>query len=189
MNKSAVMKRAWAIYRTLIGDRAAKLSAALKQAWAEVKNPAEQTAEPKPAQRVIMCDDNIHKWVITNEEIVEFFELMGGRWVRLGQPENWSKELIYEEFGAETEIQTAEQETATPEEQPTEEIKMLLPASLEVVPECTTITLVTKKTRKEKKVGVLQYDKKRKIIVGTYTNRYGEFTLGEFDMTKYDYYL
>lgn len=32
------MKRAWEIYRTLTGDRIAKLSAALKQAWAEVKN-------------------------------------------------------------------------------------------------------------------------------------------------------
>lgn len=32
-----VMKRAWEIYRTLTGDRLAKLSMALKMAWAEVK--------------------------------------------------------------------------------------------------------------------------------------------------------
>lgn len=34
------MKRAWEIYRTLEGDRNAKLSQALKQAWAEVKTEA-----------------------------------------------------------------------------------------------------------------------------------------------------
>lgn len=33
-----IMKRAWEIYRTLTGDRIAKLSAALKMAWAEIKN-------------------------------------------------------------------------------------------------------------------------------------------------------
>lgn len=33
----AVMKRAWEIYRTLIGDKIAKLSMALRQAWAEIK--------------------------------------------------------------------------------------------------------------------------------------------------------
>lgn len=40
--KKEVMKRAWEIYRTLEGDRTAKLSYAMKQAWAEVK--ASQTA-------------------------------------------------------------------------------------------------------------------------------------------------
>lgn len=38
--KKEVMKRAWEIYRTLEGDRNAKLSQALKQAWAEVKTEA-----------------------------------------------------------------------------------------------------------------------------------------------------
>ena len=38
--KKQAMRRAWEIYRTLTGDRIAKLSAALKQAWAEVKNAA-----------------------------------------------------------------------------------------------------------------------------------------------------
>lgn len=36
--RAQVMKRAWEIYRTLVGNRLAKLSAALKQAWKEVKN-------------------------------------------------------------------------------------------------------------------------------------------------------
>ncbi|MGN0594823.1 MAG: hypothetical protein ACI4I6_06655, partial [Hominimerdicola sp.] len=35
--KKAVMTRAWEIYRTLEGDRAAKLSQALRIAWEEVK--------------------------------------------------------------------------------------------------------------------------------------------------------
>lgn len=32
-----IMKRAWEIYRTLTGDHIAKLSEALRQAWAEIK--------------------------------------------------------------------------------------------------------------------------------------------------------
>ncbi len=35
-----IMKRAWTIYRTLKGTHREKLSAALKAAWAEVKNVA-----------------------------------------------------------------------------------------------------------------------------------------------------
>lgn len=37
-----IMKRAWEIYRTLTGDRLAKLSQALKMAWAEAKAPHEK---------------------------------------------------------------------------------------------------------------------------------------------------
>lgn len=40
-----VMNRAWEIYRTLTGDHIAKLSAALKMAWAEVKNAAKKAFE------------------------------------------------------------------------------------------------------------------------------------------------
>lgn len=35
-----IMKRAWEIFRTLTGDRDAKLKLALKQAWAEAKSKA-----------------------------------------------------------------------------------------------------------------------------------------------------
>lgn len=38
MMKSNIMKRAWEIFRTLVGDYKAKLSTALKRAWAEVKS-------------------------------------------------------------------------------------------------------------------------------------------------------
>lgn len=37
-----IMKRAWEIYRTLTGDKLAKLSMALRQAWAEVKAAVKQ---------------------------------------------------------------------------------------------------------------------------------------------------
>lgn len=37
-NTKEIMQRAWEIYRTLEGDRDAKLSYALRQAWAEAKN-------------------------------------------------------------------------------------------------------------------------------------------------------
>lgn len=40
-----VMKRAWEIYRTLTGDHIAKLSAALRQAWNEVKRVAKSIKE------------------------------------------------------------------------------------------------------------------------------------------------
>lgn len=39
--KKNVMKRAWEIYRTLIGDHTAKLVMALKEAWAEAKATVE----------------------------------------------------------------------------------------------------------------------------------------------------
>ncbi len=37
-----IMTRAWEIYRTLEGDRLAKLAMALRQAWAEAKAEAEK---------------------------------------------------------------------------------------------------------------------------------------------------
>lgn len=38
MTKAQIMTRAWEIFRTLVGDRIAKLSMALRQAWAEAKS-------------------------------------------------------------------------------------------------------------------------------------------------------
>lgn len=40
-----IMKRAWEIYRTLIGDHIAKLALALRQAWAEAKAAAKNAAK------------------------------------------------------------------------------------------------------------------------------------------------
>lgn len=33
-----------------------------------------------------------------NENMVQYFEMMGNRWVALGPAERWSDELIAEEF-------------------------------------------------------------------------------------------
>lgn len=40
-----IMQRAWEIYRTLQGDRIAKIAYAMKQAWAEAKQPVAPTGE------------------------------------------------------------------------------------------------------------------------------------------------
>lgn len=55
-----VMKRAWEIYRTLIGDHTAKLAMALRQAWAEIKNTAKTAFEgfTKIAKCNDACDDS-----------------------------------------------------------------------------------------------------------------------------------
>lgn len=59
MTKSQIMKRAWEIYRTLIGgDRIARISVAMKQAWAEAK------ATPKTSY---ISED---KALYNNEEIL-----------------------------------------------------------------------------------------------------------------------
>lgn len=55
--------------------------------------------------------------------------------------------------------------------------------------ENTEITLVTKKARKETKVFVSWFDTKTNILCGWYTNRFGDLTVKQFDMSKYDYYL
>jgi hypothetical protein len=64
-NKSEIMKRAWEIYRTLTGDRIAKLSYAMKQAWAEAKTPS---------------DEIISGWNITKLE-----EAGATRWTKYGK--------------------------------------------------------------------------------------------------------
>ena len=49
------------------------------------------------------------------------------------------------------------------------------------------IILITKKTRKETKVFVSDVWEKQNIIVGMYTNKFGEFAIKQFDMSKYDF--
>lgn len=46
--KKAIMMRAWEIYRTLEGDRAAKMSMALREAWAEAKANLERCRRANP---------------------------------------------------------------------------------------------------------------------------------------------
>lgn len=40
--------------------------------------------------------DRIHKYIVTDDNTVQFYEFMGGRWVALGVPERWSDDLIRE---------------------------------------------------------------------------------------------
>ena len=63
-----VMRRAWEIYRTLEGDRIAKLSQALKEAWAEAK------AEKKE-EKVVSIPAMIEKLV----------EMGASRWTNYGK--------------------------------------------------------------------------------------------------------
>ncbi|WP_405345935.1 hypothetical protein [Ruminococcus sp.] len=53
-----VMKRAWEIYRTLIGDHTAKLAMALRQAWAEAKNTTKTAFEG--FAKVAKCAETYH---------------------------------------------------------------------------------------------------------------------------------
>lgn len=62
MMKSNIMKRAWEIFRTLTGDYRAKLSMALKRAWAEVKNTI--TNGRHTFEIVTSIPKNYHIWNI-----------------------------------------------------------------------------------------------------------------------------
>lgn len=65
-----IMKRAWEIYKTLVGDHIAKLSLALKMAWAEVKTPTAKkitfTGKAKTLKTVTENDESsylyFNKW-------------------------------------------------------------------------------------------------------------------------------
>lgn len=59
--KKAVMTRAWEIFRTLIGDRTAKLSMALTQAWSEVNTPAVVDFQ-KEIEKLGYTDVLIQEW-------------------------------------------------------------------------------------------------------------------------------
>lgn len=61
-----IMKRAWQIYRTLIGDKIAKLSMALRQAWAEAK-----AASVSPRQQII----NRLNEIVANSTICAGYEM------------------------------------------------------------------------------------------------------------------
>ena len=67
--KKAIMKRAWEIYRTLEGDRAAKMSMALREAWEEAKTILEQVRKA-----------NAHTWGWTEQDAVA----MTGRKIMYG---------------------------------------------------------------------------------------------------------
>jgi hypothetical protein len=55
--------------------------------------------------------------------------------------------------------------------------------------ENTEITLLTKKTKKETKVFVNWFNTTTNILCGWYTNKFGDLTIKQFDMNKYDFCL
>ena len=59
-DRKAVMHRAWEIFHTLQGDRDAKLSHALKMAWAEAKQPAEKSLK----EEIISIETVVSKMLI-----------------------------------------------------------------------------------------------------------------------------
>ena len=79
-----VMKRAWEIYRTLEGDRIAKLSQALKEAWAEAK------AEKKE-EKVVSIPAMIEKLV----------EMGASRWTKYGKDRLYLRKCGEEIIGLE----------------------------------------------------------------------------------------
>lgn len=56
--KKQIMKRAWEIYRTLTGDHIAKLSMALREAWAEARAP--KTMREQIIARLETCSVSKH---------------------------------------------------------------------------------------------------------------------------------
>lgn len=62
---ASIMKRAWEIVKTMVGDTVAKPSYALKQAWAEAKAPA---------------DEIVNGWNLTKLE-----EAGANRWTKYGK--------------------------------------------------------------------------------------------------------
>ena len=74
--KKQVMKRAWEIYRELQGDRIAKLSMAMRQAWAEAK--ATQTEENEGE----IFGGSIA--TITAKKVDELMDMGASRWTKGG---------------------------------------------------------------------------------------------------------
>lgn len=69
----SVMRRAWEIYRRLTGDRLAKLSMALKRAWAEKKNTKKTMTEAvteflSKLGYSVRCGSDKHHPVLTAEK-------------------------------------------------------------------------------------------------------------------------
>lgn len=81
--KKQIMRRAWEIFRTLTGDRIAKLSQALKMAWAEVKNTAKK-AKGMKILTVTVCKEWVEvlyerksgfmrkKYTVAPERVIDF---------------------------------------------------------------------------------------------------------------------
>lgn len=81
-----VMKRAWEIYRTLTGNRIAKLSAALKMAWNEIKKAVKGAVKMIVETGVIVNENAFGekslRYIITSKcyDIKEDLKAIGANW-------------------------------------------------------------------------------------------------------------
>ena len=86
MTKAQIMKRAWKIFRTLVGDRIAKLSMALRQAWAEAK--AETVPATASMKRQII---NRLKEIVANSTVLSYCEMK----IKVNDWQNYGKSRTY----------------------------------------------------------------------------------------------
>ena len=100
--KKQIMKRAWEIYRTLTGDRAAKMSMALREAWAEAKAILERVRKA-----------NAHSWSAPDDlKPIVANIIKGGIEQRQRDAERGKQaEALYPEFAGMTEYEADEYAT------------------------------------------------------------------------------
>jgi hypothetical protein len=81
-DRKAVMRRAWEIFHTLQGDRNAKLSYALKMAWAEAKAPAKS-----------LKDQIIEKveYIVSKASDIYNYEIIARDWANYGKARTYIK--------------------------------------------------------------------------------------------------
>lgn len=92
--KKQVMVRAWEIYRSLVGDKIAKLSYAMKKAWAEVKAQANAVEEKVYGGEY---------GTITESKLDELFEMGAGIWEKAGKKRLYLNEAVEKIVGLEIE--------------------------------------------------------------------------------------
>lgn len=73
---ASIMKRAWEIVKTMVGDTVAKLSYALKQAWAEAKAPADEIVNGWNISKLEKAGAN--RWTKYGKDRVYLSRIFGG---------------------------------------------------------------------------------------------------------------
>ena len=82
-DRKAVMHRAWEIFHTLQGDRDAKLSHALKMAWAEAKQPAEKSLKEEIISKV--------EYIVSKASDIYNYEIVARDWANYGKSRTYIK--------------------------------------------------------------------------------------------------
>lgn len=84
-DRKAIMVRAWEIFHTLQGDRNAKLSYALKMAWAEAKQPAEKSLKEEIISKV--------EYIVSKASDIYNYEIVVRDWANYGKSRTYIKVL------------------------------------------------------------------------------------------------